>query len=125
LHYTWSDRCHDAGKELVLENPMGSDLLLFTDVQLLHQILGNLIDNVASTAAAPKNRRLWVRAYSEDRSTLRWKCEDRGPGITRARRRSIFRPFRRGHGADVTAAVSDSAWHWRLRWAHLLGGNWC
>jgi len=34
-------RCHDAGKELVLENPMEAICCSSPTFQLLHQILGN------------------------------------------------------------------------------------
>jgi signal transduction histidine kinase len=122
LRATWQTRCQDAGKELVVENALGPEAVFETDVQLAQQILGNLIDNACKYSRGAEDRRLWVRARAEGRRLV-LEVEDRGPGIPARERRSIFRPFRRGKGADVTAGGVGLGLALAGRWANLLGGR--
>jgi signal transduction histidine kinase len=119
---TWQLRCQDAEKELVVDNPLG-DLPLFTDVQLVQQILGNLIDNACKYSRGAEDRRIWLRATASDAHRLVLEVEDRGPGVAVRERRSIFRPFRRGRGADVTAGGVGLGLALAHRWARLVGGQ--
>ena len=58
---TWERRCQAAEKELVVENELGQ-VHLFTDPQLVQQILGNLIDNACKYSRGADDRRIWLRA---------------------------------------------------------------
>ncbi len=122
LRSTWQTRCHDAGKELVIDNAAPPDTSLVTDVHLVQQTVGNLIDNACKYSREAPDPRLWLRA-ALDRSNLVIEVEDTGPGIPARERRSIFRPFRRGRGADVTAGGVGLGLALAQRWSRLLAGR--
>ncbi|HEV3260892.1 MAG TPA: HAMP domain-containing sensor histidine kinase [Gemmataceae bacterium] len=123
LRSTWQGRCQDLGKELVIENSAGGDAVLVTDVQLAQQVLGNLVDNACKYSRGAEDRRIWLRALAAGPHRLVLEVEDRGPGVPLRERRSIFRPFRRGRGADVTAGGVGLGLALAQRWAQLLGGS--
>jgi signal transduction histidine kinase len=54
---------------------------------------------------------------------LSLEVEDRGPGVPPRQRRAIFRPFRRGKQADVTAGGVGLGLALAKRWSALLGGR--
>ncbi len=116
----WQDRCRETGKELVVEN--GVDGQFTTDARLVQQILGNLIDNACKYSREAKDARLWLRAGQEN-GCVHLEVEDRGPGVAVGERRSIFRPFRRGRSADVTAGGVGLGLALAQRWSRLLGGR--
>jgi signal transduction histidine kinase len=120
---TWHGRCHDAGKELVIENNAEKNARFVCDKELVQQILGNLIDNACKYSRSAEDRRLWLRARKESGYRLILEVEDRGPGVTRQERRTIFRPFRRGGNADVTAGGVGLGLALASRWTALLGGT--
>jgi signal transduction histidine kinase len=122
LTATWQSRAREAGKELTLDNRAGPDAALRTDAQLLHQILGNLIDNACKYSRGAEDPHLWVRAR-RDGGHLVLEVEDRGPGVPKRERRSIFRAFCRGGSADVTAGGVGLGLALAHRWAGLLGGR--
>jgi signal transduction histidine kinase len=119
---TWQTRCHDAGKELIVENCAGDETTLETDAELTQQVLGNLIDNACKYSRDAEDRRIWLRANKPDATHLRIEVEDRGPGVAARERRAIFRPFRRGHGTDATGGVGLGL-ALAQRWTRLLGGQ--
>jgi signal transduction histidine kinase len=119
---SWLGRCQSADKELLVENAVGGDVHFVTDVQMVQQILGNLIDNACKYSRGAADRRIWLRARSDSRGRLLFEVEDRGPGVPPGDRRSIFRPFRRGKGSDLTGGVGLGL-ALAQRWAHLLGGR--
>jgi signal transduction histidine kinase len=119
---TWEGRCTDAGKELLLENQAGEDALLYTDEQLVQQILGNLIDNACKYSRGAEDPRVWVRAREQGSKLVLEVC-DRGPGVAVREQHSIFRAFRRGRGADVAAGGVGLGLALAQRWAGLLGGS--
>jgi signal transduction histidine kinase len=118
---TWDGRCHDAGKELVVETVAPAEALVETDVGVVQQVVGNLIDNACKYSRGAADCRVWVRARGEG-GRLVLEVEDRGPGVPAAERRSIFRPFRRGKGSDTVGGVGLGLALAR-RWASLLGGR--
>jgi hypothetical protein len=121
LRSTWEARCADAGKQLVIDNAAGP-VEVVTDVQLVQQILGNLIDNACKYSRGAADARLWLRSRQEG-SRLVCEVEDCGPGVPLRERRSIFRPFRRGRGVEVTAGGVGLGLALAQRWAHFLGGR--
>jgi signal transduction histidine kinase len=119
---TWQGRCQDAEKELIVENASGEQATLWTDGELVHQVLGILIDNACKYSRSAEDRRLWVRVRGEEGRTV-FEVEDRGPGIPACERRSIFLAFRRGQSADVTAGGVGLGLALARRWVKLLGGR--
>jgi signal transduction histidine kinase len=119
----WQNRCNESDKELLIENQAGENSRVTTDVSLVQQLLGNLIDNACKYSRAAADRRLWLRARTGQGGEFVLEVEDRGPGITRSERRSIFRPFCRGREADVTAGGVGLGLALAQRWARLLGGS--
>jgi two-component system sensor histidine kinase SaeS len=117
----WQSRCRECDKDLIVENGLG-EATLCTDKQLLQQILGNLIDNACKYSRGAQDRRVWLR-LRQDGQQLIFEVEDRGPGVAHAEKRAIFRPFRRGHNADVTAAGVGLGLALACRWTQLLGGR--
>ena len=122
LGTTWQERCHSAGKDLMVDGGAGDGAALVTDVQLVQQILGNLIDNARKYSHDAEDRHIWVRALLAGQSVV-IEVEDRGPGVPKREQRSIFRAFCRGHSADVTAGGVGLGLALAERWARLLGGT--
>jgi signal transduction histidine kinase len=120
---TWQARCLDKEKELVLENTAGPDAQLATDVQLVLQIVGNLIDNACKYSHGAADRRVWLRARSAGADRIVLEVEDQGPGVAPGERTTIFRPFRRGRDADTSAGGVGLGLALAQRWARLLGGR--
>ncbi len=119
----WQGRCQDTGKELILENTLPAETVFRTDMHLVQQILGNLIDNACKYSHGAEDRRLWLRARREGAKEIVLEVEDRGPGVPARESRSIFRPFRRGRDADVTAGGVGLGLALAQRWAQLLSGR--
>jgi signal transduction histidine kinase len=122
LRAAWEERCRDAGKLLVLDNGVEHDARVFTDAGLVQQVLGNLIDNACKYSRGADDPRVWLRVR-RDHDRLVFEVQDCGPGVPDAERRLIFRPFRRGHSADVTAGGVGLGLALAQRWAQLLGGQ--
>jgi signal transduction histidine kinase len=120
---TWQDRCTTTGKELVVENILRPDVKLVTDSALAQQIIGNLIDNSCKYSHSALDRRIWLRVLAPSASRLVFEVEDCGPGVKPSEKRSIFRPFRRGCHADVTAGGVGLGLALAKRWAGMLGGK--
>jgi signal transduction histidine kinase len=122
LDRNWHGRCAAAGKELVVENRLPDGATVTTDPGLVEQIVGNLIDNAQKYSREATDPRITLRARAEaDKLVI--EVEDRGPGVTKRERGSIFRPFRRGHDADVKAGGVGLGLALATRWAQLLGGR--
>jgi signal transduction histidine kinase len=119
----WRGRCQSLGKELVIDNVLAPNELLFTDVQMVQQILGNLIDNACKYSRQAEEPRIWLRARRLRPERLALEVEDRGPGVPQRERRSIFRPFRRGQSVDETSGGVGLGLALAQRWARLLGGR--
>ncbi len=119
----WQTRCHDGEKELVIEDQAEAGAAVVTDVSLVQQILGNLIDNACKYSRGADDNRIWLRARVAGPGRLTLEVEDRGPGVPRCERRSIFRAFCRGKSADVTAGGVGLGLALAERWATLIGGR--
>ena len=119
----WQSRCDGSEKQLVVENQLPSDLHIQTDPVLVQQIVGNLIDNACKYSKCATDRRVWLRLLPAGANRLAIEVEDCGPGIGRREWRSIFRPFRRGLGADTTAGGVGLGLALARRWAGILGGR--
>jgi len=116
----WQARCLSAEKELVVENA-AADLSFITDVHMVQQILGNLIDNACKYSHGAADPHIWLRARQDGRRLI-LEVEDRGPGVPIAERRSIFRAFRRGTSTETTGGVGLGL-ALATRWVRLLGGK--
>jgi signal transduction histidine kinase len=119
----WLERCKAAGKELVVATEAGCPPVLTTDVELVLQIVGNLIDNACKYSRGAADGRIWLRARRDRPNWLVLEVEDRGPGVPARERRGVFRAFRRGRSADVTAGGVGLGLALARRWARLLGGR--
>jgi signal transduction histidine kinase len=119
---TWAGRCHDMGKTLIVEDQAGPGAAVVTDAQLVQQVVGNLIDNACKYSRGAPDPRVWLRANRAG-GRLVLEVEDCGPGVPARERRTIFRPFRRGRGAEVTAGGVGLGLALAHRWAGLLGGR--
>jgi signal transduction histidine kinase len=118
----WQGHCQSAEKELVVQTQPADGLRVVTDVNLVEQILANLIDNACKYSRGAEDQRIWLRARREANQVV-LEVEDRGPGVPVGERRSIFRAFRRGPGADVTAGGVGLGLALASQWAELLGGK--
>jgi signal transduction histidine kinase len=78
-------------------------LVLATDSAAVEQILFNLVDNACKYAAQAADKRIHLHIASGQR-TVRIAVRDHGPGISRAGRKKLFRPFSKSvHEAASTA----------------------
>lgn len=118
----WASRCQDAEKELLVENHAAADAALWTDRELVQQVLGNLIDNACKYSRGAADRRVWMRARQDGRILI-FEIEDRGPGVPSKDRRLIFRAFRRGRAAEETAGGVGLGLALARRWTQLLDGT--
>jgi signal transduction histidine kinase len=119
---TWLGRCEHSGKELVVENEVG-EVKILTDVSLVSQILGNLIDNACKYSHGAEDPRIWLRARRAADRSLCLEVEDRGAGVAKNETRSIFRAFRRGRSDNVSVGGVGLGLALAQKWARLLGGN--
>jgi signal transduction histidine kinase len=119
---TWTDRCGADGKELIVVSTLPPEAEVTTDAVLVGQIIGNLIDNARKYTRGASDQRVWVWAKPEGRRVV-LEVEDRGPGVPPRERSLIFRPFRRGEGAETTAGGAGLGLALCRQWAESLGGS--
>jgi signal transduction histidine kinase len=96
-------RLEGAGVAVELSIPADLPGGLF-DEDALSQILDNLLDNAEKHTRAVSDRRVSIAASAWD-GELRVKVSDNGPGIPRAQRLGLFRPFDRPASADATPGL--------------------
>jgi signal transduction histidine kinase len=118
----WNERCAASGKDLQIECALPAEAMVTTDRNLVEQIVGNLIDNARKYSQDAPDPHIWLRARL-DGGKLMIEVEDRGPGVTKRERSSIFRPFRRGSDADVKAGGVGLGLALATRWAAFIGGS--
>lgn len=119
---TWTDRLGADGKELIVVSTLPPEAEVTTDAALVGQIVGNLIDNARKYARGASDPRVWVWARPEGRRVV-LEVEDRGPGVPPRERGLIFKPFRRGSGADTVAGGAGLGLALCKQWAESLGGT--
>lgn len=116
-------RCTENGVEARTRNQVPNGQGLWTDVDLVSQIAGVLINNACRHARGADKPAVVVE-LSADNSCLHLDVIDTGPGIDRADARTIFKPFRRGRRAASTAQAGIGLGLALARsWAGLLGGR--
>ncbi|MBX9580535.1 MAG: HAMP domain-containing histidine kinase, partial [Gemmataceae bacterium] len=123
VRQTWADRCGADGKDLVVVSTLPPGAAARTDPAVFGQIVGNLIDNARKYSREASDSRIWVWARPAGRNRVAFEVEDRGPGVPPRERGLIFRPFRRGGGADTTAGGAGLGLALAKQWAELLGGR--
>jgi signal transduction histidine kinase len=123
MRQTWADRCGNDGKELIVISTLPPDLAVCTDVALVQQIVGNLIDNARKYTRDAADQRIWLWAKPDGAKRVVFEVEDRGPGVPPRERRTIFHPFRRGDDADARAGGAGLGLALAKQWAEALGGR--
>ena len=123
LRTTWTDRVGTDGKELVVISTLPADTEVRTDAVMVHQIVGNLIDNARKYTREAADRRIWLWAKPGGSGRVAFEVEDRGAGVPAGERKSIFKPFRRGAKAETTAGGAGLGLALAKQWAEVLGGT--
>jgi len=120
---TLRKRCQDTGIEPRTQNDLPPDRSLRTDIELVSQITGVLVNNACRHARGSKNPLVLVQLGGEN-GRLHLDVVDSGPGIDLADSHRIFKPFRRGRNADASAQGGIGLGLALARnWADLLGGR--
>ena len=119
----WNGRCLEVGMELVIEPSEVLSQSVSTDVRLVQQIIGNLVDNACKYCVEAADRQIRLRVLPVDSDRLAVEVEDGGPGIPVLERRSIFRAFKRGTRSEFVTGGVGLGLALAQRWAKLLGGS--
>lgn len=116
-------RCEQAGMELVVDRSGDSDQPVTTDPATVERVLFNLVDNACKYASESSDKRVHVDVRVSVRE-VEILVRDHGPGIERAERGRIFRPFVRGK-KQVDGSVSGLGLGLALAkgLSEQLGGN--
>jgi len=98
------DRAQRAGMELAVDEDEGIGTVdARIDRSAVEQILLNLVDNACKYAASATPPRIEIRlGKRDDRAVIR--VRDHGPGISKADRRRLFRPFSKSDREAATSA---------------------
>lgn len=86
-----AERAERAGLRLAFERGEGA-LAVVVDRSALEQVLVNLVDNACKYAAASEPPLIQIRLQREQGRAL-IRVRDHGPGLSKADRRRLFRPF--------------------------------
>lgn len=120
---TLDKRCAENGIEGRKVNEIKNGLRIRTDVDLVSQITGVLINNACRHARSGKAPAVMLKLGGEN-GKVTVDVVDSGPGVDRADSRRIFKPFRRGRDADKAARGGIGLGLALARnWATLLGGR--
>jgi signal transduction histidine kinase len=116
-------RCSEYDIEPRTQNEISNGMALRTDLDVVNQITGVLINNACRHTRGAEEPVVLVRLEQENGS-VNLDVIDSGPGIERHDARTIFKPFRRGRGADSAAQGGIGLGLALARsWASLLGGR--
>jgi len=119
----FEERCKVNGVASRTQNDVAEGQPVHTDVDLVGQIAGVLVNNACRHARGSKDATVMLHLATENGS-LQLDVVDTGPGIDRADARKIFKPFRRGRNADATGQGGIGLGLSLARsWASLLGGR--
>jgi signal transduction histidine kinase len=120
----FAERCTRHGAELRVENRVANGKRLTTDVELVQQVLGVLINNACRhVLGGDKEPRIFVALSAKDDRVM-IDVIDTGKGIDRTDARRVFKPFRQGRGAAADACGGIGLGLALARnWATLLGGR--
>jgi len=120
---TLDKRCGENDIEGRKVNELANGQTLRTDVELVGQITGVLINNACRHARSSKRPVVLLR-LGGDNGRVYVDVVDSGPGVDLADSRRIFKPFRRGRDADSSARGGVGLGLALARnWASLLGGR--
>lgn len=120
---TWAERCRNQGKELVVVSTVPSEQAVHSDLVMVCQLLGNLIDNARKYSQGAADPRIWLWVKPGPGNQVVFEVEDRGPGVNSGEVGSIFRPFRRGNHADASTGGAGLGLALAKQWAEMLGGT--
>lgn len=123
LRSTWTDRVGADGKELIVISTLPAETEVATDAAMVHQIVGNLIDNARKYTRDAEDKRIWLWAKPGGNGRVVFEVEDRGAGVPANERKTIFKPFRRGTQADTKAGGAGLGLALAKQWAEVLGGT--
>ncbi|MCH8351492.1 MAG: SDR family oxidoreductase [Chloroflexi bacterium] len=99
---TLSKPCEENEIEIRMDNLLAADKRLHTDISVIRQIAGVLINNACRHTRGAANPVVCVQLSGEN-GNVHLDVVDSGPGIDRSEARTIFKPFRRGREADAHA----------------------
>jgi len=123
LYENLESRCKDVGVNAVTQSNSKTDQTMCIDVNIVNQIAGIIIQNACRHARGSKGSQVQLHLASES-GRLDLDVIDSGPGIDRSDARNIFKPFRRGRGADAAAQGGIGLGLALARdWASLLHGK--
>lgn len=118
-----TERCHQTKVEPVIRNGVPEDQPILTDVDVVRQIMGVVINNACRHARESRHPKVVLDlGWSKGRMNL--DVVDSGRGVDRRDARSLFKPFRRGRKAEASAMGGIGLGLALARdWAKLLGGK--
>lgn len=87
--------CERSGMHLVVERHDVQGFILRADPTLVERVLSNLVENACRYASQAEDRRVHLEVHSHA-DEARFVVRDHGPGVARAERERVFRPFVRG-----------------------------
>lgn len=123
LRETLRERCHVFDIEPLAETSLRNGRVFHVDVDVINRIVAVLISNACRHTRHQPVRKILVRLEAE-RDRLLLDVIDSGTGIEPGDSRSIFKPFRRGRGAEAAAQGGLGLGLALARdWATLLGGR--
>jgi signal transduction histidine kinase len=102
-------RAAEAGMQLVVETNSARGVTIDVDPQTVERILTNLVDNACKYArgyavsGVAEDHRIHLVTHAAP-GRLEIRIADHGPGIPRAHRRKVFRPFSRAGIGEAHAA---------------------
>ncbi|MBU0719264.1 MAG: hypothetical protein KJ749_13530 [Planctomycetes bacterium] len=116
-------RCRENSIEARTESEVEDGTIVHTDLDLITQITGVLVNNACRHTRGTSDPVVLVRLSGDD-SKLHLDVIDSGCGIERADARAVFKPFRRGRKASTSAQGGIGLGLSLARnWAALLGGR--